>query len=120
VLADAPYVALPFDPRLLATGTRRVHPEVEGLDPTTEGFLLHPVSRSETWRRLPGPQDHKMVRRVDSKQPASFAPGAELTSEALYLADVPIWRCTNCESTATSVYLIRLIFSRLYATSSHR
>jgi hypothetical protein len=34
----SPYVALPFDPG-------RVRPELVGL-------LLHPVSRSETWRRL--------------------------------------------------------------------
>src|SRR5258708_5519217 len=34
----SPYVALPFDPG-------RLRPELVGL-------LLHPVSRSETWRRL--------------------------------------------------------------------
>ena len=34
----SPYVALPFDP-----GRER---------PELVGFLLHPVSRSETWRRL--------------------------------------------------------------------
>src|SRR5271155_178452 len=35
---NAPYVALPFDPG-------RLRPELVG-------FLLHPISRSETWRRL--------------------------------------------------------------------
>src|SRR6266436_9610726 len=38
----SPYVALPFDPG-------RVRPELVGL-------LLHPVSRSETWRRLGTPR----------------------------------------------------------------
>ena len=60
----SPYVALPFDPG-------RLRPELVGL-------LLHPVSRSETWRRL---VTH-----------ASFVKAGEVYFQASQPGSWPAWR----------------------------
>src|ERR1700682_4461483 len=59
----SPYVALPFDPG-------RVRPELVGV-------LLHPVSRSETWRRLGTRRTWLPVRCVFISRVRGQAPGAE-------------------------------------------
>src|SRR4029077_2376529 len=59
----SPYVALPFDPG-------RVRPELVGL-------LLHPVSRSETWRRLGASELCCEVREAFTPRTRGPAPGAE-------------------------------------------
>ena len=58
---SSPYVALPFDPG-------RVRPELVGL-------LLHPVSRSETWRRLGTRRTCCKVREAFTPRTRGPAPG---------------------------------------------
>src|SRR5579863_4723398 len=65
-LRNVPYVALPFD-------SARMRTELVG-------FLLHPISRSETWRRLyfsPGNCSSRLLAR-------------NRFSSLFHLADVPI------------------------------
>src|SRR5580700_6629196 len=61
-LRNAPCVASPFDPGFA------------GANPKLVGFLLHPISRSETWRRL------MFLQAVDRA-----APGAEPNSGSFWL-----------------------------------
>jgi len=89
-LRTDPYVALPFDPD-------RKRPELVG-------FLLHPISRSETWRRLQRPVDRS--RWAHSKQAHGKGPWrrAEIKPQSLggrapIAQSGPIWRKPDCEST---------------------
>src|SRR6266478_1670784 len=73
---SSPCVALPFDPG-------RVRPELVG-------FLLHPVSRSETWRRLGTQRPSSEVRQAFIPRTRRKAPGAEPKNcRRIHLADVP-------------------------------
>src|SRR6266403_3925862 len=72
---SSPCVALPFDPG-------RVRPELVG-------FLLHPVSRSETWRRLGTQRPSSEVRQAFIPRTRRKAPGAEPKNcRRIHLADV--------------------------------
>jgi|SRR5579859_158846 len=64
----SPYVALPFDPGL-------VRPELVG-------FLLHPVSRSETRRRLVTQRTCVRIRRAFTPRSRGQTPGLPNRSEA--------------------------------------
>ena len=100
-MRTSPCVALPF-------GSGRKRTELVGL-------LLHPVSRSETWRRLvtPGSAFRSPTPSVSFK-----APGAGLAAEPLCLADVPRslragrLEEINCETTTTTLYSINAKFPR--------
>src|SRR5579859_2901279 len=113
----SPYVALPFDPG-------RVRPELVGL-------LLHPVSRSETWRRL-------VTRRTLLRNPPGFhskerwpglvsCPGAvrpkirklppkSLGGRVPNCRDDPMRRKPNTDIDARKVYPFRRLFSSLELT----
>src|SRR5260370_42713647 len=92
----SPYVALPFDPG-------RLRPELVGL-------LLHPVSRSETWRRL-GPRRTllRSPRGFHSKHagPGSWRRAEKLPPQSLGgrvpdCRDGPIERKPNSEIVQTN------------------
>jgi len=88
--------ALPFD-------SGRLQPELVG-------FLLHPISRSETWRRL-------FILQV----PELSAPGAEPNSNSGFTwptcpdrIEAGRFEEKQCNKSAKTVYLIRRTFSSFY------
>jgi len=99
----SPYVALPFDPG-------RVRPELVGL-------LLHPVSRSETWRRLGTRRTllqsplgfHSKDAGPDSWRRAQKLPPQSLGGRVPDCRDEPIERKPNNEL-QVQLYLIPIPF----------
>src|SRR4029077_10628927 len=91
----SPYVALPFDPG-------RVRPELVGLP-------LHPVSRSETWRRLGTRRTllqsplgfHSKDAGPDSWRRAQKLPPQSLGGRVPDCRDGPIWRKPNSKKLLT-------------------
>jgi hypothetical protein len=74
---SSPCVALPFGPGL-------VQPELVG-------FLLHPVSRSETWRRLGTRRTWLQIHQAFTPRTRGKAPGAEPKNcRPNHLADVSL------------------------------
>src|SRR5436190_1485743 len=78
--------------------------------PELVGFLLHPISRSETWRRLQRPVDRS--RWAHSKQAHGKGPWrrAEIKPQSLggrapIAQSGPIWRKPDCESTTVNIVL---------------
>jgi len=89
-----------FSLRRLPFGPGRVRPELVG-------FLLHPVSRSETWRRLDtertwlksSPGFHSKDAARGSWRRAEKLPTHSLGGRAPGYWDGPIWRKPNSKAT---------------------
>jgi hypothetical protein len=74
------------------------------------GFLLHPISRSETWRRLFLSRANRRAGRGTKQTPQKLLAQSRLRANS-HLVSMPIWKVPNTASAAKPVYLIEGIFS---------
>jgi hypothetical protein len=74
------------------------------------GFLLHPISRSETWRRLFLSRANRRAGCGTKQTPQRLLAQSKMRTD-FHLVSVPIWKGPNTASAAKPVYLIGEFFS---------